>query len=115
VVQTAWTNSSARPYLEKPFTKTGLVEWFKVKALNSSPSTEKKKKKSGLKMICIHKIIYFLIHGKIRPSVYIPFLFLVYILSQSIYRDASTILLYLVPRLSSILLQILTSDAFLSL
>jgi hypothetical protein len=29
-----------RPYLEKPFTKIGLV-----KALNSSPSTTKKKKK----------------------------------------------------------------------
>jgi hypothetical protein len=34
-----------RPYLEKSFTKTGLVEWLKVKALKSSPSTEKKKKK----------------------------------------------------------------------
>jgi hypothetical protein len=30
------------PYLEKPFTKIGLVEWLKVKALSSSPSTEKK-------------------------------------------------------------------------
>jgi hypothetical protein len=36
-------NSSMRPYLEKPFTKTGLVEWLKVKALSSSPSTSKKK------------------------------------------------------------------------
>jgi hypothetical protein len=26
-------NSSARPYLEKPFSKTGLMEWLKVKAL----------------------------------------------------------------------------------
>jgi hypothetical protein len=33
-----------RPYLEKPFTKIGLVEWVKVKTLSSSPSTEKKKK-----------------------------------------------------------------------
>jgi hypothetical protein len=32
-----------RPYLKKPFTKTGLVEWLKVKALSSSPSTAKKK------------------------------------------------------------------------
>jgi hypothetical protein len=24
-----------RPYLEKPSTKIGLVEWFKVKALSS--------------------------------------------------------------------------------
>jgi hypothetical protein len=30
---------------KKPFTKIGLVEWLKVKALNSSPSTKKKKKK----------------------------------------------------------------------
>jgi hypothetical protein len=29
-------------YLEKPFTKIGLVEWLKVKALNSSPSTKRK-------------------------------------------------------------------------
>jgi hypothetical protein len=35
----AQTNSSARPYLEKPFTKIGLMEWLRVKALNSSPST----------------------------------------------------------------------------
>jgi hypothetical protein len=28
-----------RPYLKKPFTKIGLVEWLKVKALSSSPST----------------------------------------------------------------------------
>jgi hypothetical protein len=32
-----------RPYLEKSFTKIGLVEWLKVKALSSSPSTTKKK------------------------------------------------------------------------
>jgi hypothetical protein len=32
-----------RPYLEKPFTeKIGLVEWLKVQALNSNPSTTKK-------------------------------------------------------------------------
>jgi hypothetical protein len=34
-----------RPYLDKPFTKIGLVEWLKVKALSSSPSTEGIKKK----------------------------------------------------------------------
>jgi hypothetical protein len=28
-----------RPCLEKPFTKIGLVEWLKVKALNSRPRT----------------------------------------------------------------------------
>jgi hypothetical protein len=34
-----------RPYLEKRFTKIGLVEWLKVKALSSSPSTAKKKER----------------------------------------------------------------------
>jgi hypothetical protein len=33
-----------RPYLEKPFTKTELVEWLKVKVLSSNPSMAKKKK-----------------------------------------------------------------------
>jgi hypothetical protein len=37
----AWANSSARAYLEKPFTKIGLVEWLKAKALSSNPSTTK--------------------------------------------------------------------------
>jgi hypothetical protein len=41
----AQPNSSARPYLEKPFTKIGLVEWLKVKVLSLSPSMQKKKKK----------------------------------------------------------------------
>jgi hypothetical protein len=31
-----------RSYFEKPFTKIGLVEWLKVKALSSSPSNGKK-------------------------------------------------------------------------
>jgi hypothetical protein len=35
----------ARPYLKKPFTKIGLMELLKVKALSSSHSTTKKKKK----------------------------------------------------------------------
>jgi hypothetical protein len=35
-----------RPYLEKRFTKIGLVEWLKVKALSLSPSTEKKRKEN---------------------------------------------------------------------
>jgi hypothetical protein len=39
------STSSMTPYLEKPFTKMGLVEWLKVKALSSHPRTEKKKKK----------------------------------------------------------------------
>jgi hypothetical protein len=41
----AQANSSMRPYLKKSFTKTGLVEWLKVKALSLSPSPAKKKKK----------------------------------------------------------------------
>jgi hypothetical protein len=32
-------NSSGIPYIEKPFTKIGLAEWLKVKALSSNPST----------------------------------------------------------------------------
>jgi hypothetical protein len=39
----AQENSSTRPYLEKSFTKIGLVEWLKVKTMSSSPSTKKKK------------------------------------------------------------------------
>jgi hypothetical protein len=35
-LKAAWANSSARPYLEKPFTKIRLVEWLKVKALSSN-------------------------------------------------------------------------------
>jgi hypothetical protein len=31
-----------RPYFEKTFTKIGLVEWLKLKALSSSPSIVKK-------------------------------------------------------------------------
>jgi hypothetical protein len=30
-----------RPYLKKSFTKIGLFEWLKVKAMSSSPSSEK--------------------------------------------------------------------------
>jgi hypothetical protein len=41
----AQANSSMRPYVEKPFTKIGLVEWLKVTALSSNPSTKKKKPK----------------------------------------------------------------------
>jgi hypothetical protein len=40
----AQANTSMRPYFKKPFTKIGLVGWFKVKALSSSPSTAKKRK-----------------------------------------------------------------------
>jgi ribosomal protein S21 len=38
----------ARLNLKKPFTKIGLVEWLKVKAQSSNPSTaNKQKKKNG--------------------------------------------------------------------
>jgi hypothetical protein len=37
---------------KKPITKKGLVQWLKVKAVSSSPSTAKKKKKS-LKKVTI--------------------------------------------------------------
>jgi hypothetical protein len=40
-----------RPYLKKPFTKIELVEWLKVKALSSSPSTAKKEKKKKKRKI----------------------------------------------------------------
>jgi hypothetical protein len=33
-----------RPYLKKPSTKIGLVEWLKVKVLSSSPIIAKKNK-----------------------------------------------------------------------
>jgi hypothetical protein len=36
-----------RPYLEKKFTKTGLVKWVKVKALSSRPSTAKTNKQTN--------------------------------------------------------------------
>jgi hypothetical protein len=39
----AHANGFVRPHLEKSFTKIGLVEWLKVKALSSSPTTAKKK------------------------------------------------------------------------
>jgi hypothetical protein len=42
----------ARPYLEQTLHKKGLVEWLKVKALNSSLSTTKTKNKKTLD--CLH-------------------------------------------------------------
>jgi hypothetical protein len=38
----SWSKEFPRPYLKKPFTKTGLVKWLKVKALSTSPNTTKK-------------------------------------------------------------------------
>jgi hypothetical protein len=42
-LKSAPANNSTRTYLKKTFMKIGLVEWLKVKALNSSPSTARKK------------------------------------------------------------------------
>jgi hypothetical protein len=42
----AQANSSQDPILKNPSQNIGLVEWLKVKALSSSPSTAKRKKKS---------------------------------------------------------------------
>jgi hypothetical protein len=42
--KSAWANSSWDPILKILITK-GLAEWLKVKALSTSPSTAKKKKK----------------------------------------------------------------------
>jgi hypothetical protein len=44
----AKANSSPGLYFEKTFTKIGLVEWLKVKALSSSLSAAKKKKKKKM-------------------------------------------------------------------
>jgi hypothetical protein len=51
----AWANSSTRPYLVKPFTKIGLVDWLKVKALSSRPSTSKTKKKERKKVLWLRR------------------------------------------------------------
>jgi hypothetical protein len=44
VVQSQPRQTVRETYLEKLFTKIGLVEWLKVKALSSSTSTTKKNK-----------------------------------------------------------------------
>jgi hypothetical protein len=47
-----------RLYLEKALHKEGLVEWVNMQALNSSPSTAKKKKSSvkrGLRLWKVEK------------------------------------------------------------
>jgi hypothetical protein len=47
-----------RPYLKKPFTKIGLAEWLKVKALSLNPSTTEKKKDASFNT---QQIIFFYI------------------------------------------------------
>jgi hypothetical protein len=66
-------NSSARPYLEKPFTKIGLVEWLKVKALSSNPSTHPFPKK-GNRVVVVQKfrcykrvLLLSIIHSHTHP------------------------------------------------
>jgi hypothetical protein len=49
-----WANSSRDPTSKKSFTKIGLVECLKVKALNSSPSTAKTKQNKTKP--CMHEI-----------------------------------------------------------
>jgi hypothetical protein len=44
----AQANSSMRPYLKKNPSQKRLVGWLKVKALSSSPSTEKKRKEKSV-------------------------------------------------------------------
>jgi hypothetical protein len=44
-LKSARANSWWDPVSTKPITKKGLVEWLKVKAMSSNPSTAKKKKK----------------------------------------------------------------------
>jgi hypothetical protein len=43
----ARAKTSEDPILKTPNTKKVLVEWLKVKALNSNPSTARKKKKGS--------------------------------------------------------------------
>jgi hypothetical protein len=42
----AQADSSRAPISKKPFTKIGLVEWLKMKALSSSPTTAKTNKQT---------------------------------------------------------------------
>jgi hypothetical protein len=49
-LKSAWANSSGRPYLEKPFTKIGLVEWLKVKTEFKPQYCKRKKKRLCLKL-----------------------------------------------------------------
>jgi hypothetical protein len=59
----AQANSFRDPISKTPITKKGLVEWFKEKALSSSPSTAKKKKKSpNSKVSSVQKRLFFSVH-----------------------------------------------------
>jgi hypothetical protein len=59
----AWANISQDPILKKPCTKKkkiGLVKWLKVKALNSSPSTAKKKNKIKITEYLIYYLFFYM-------------------------------------------------------
>jgi hypothetical protein len=42
-----------RPYLEKPFTKIGLIAWLKMKALSSRPSTKTQAAKQKTEVLSV--------------------------------------------------------------
>jgi hypothetical protein len=48
-------NQFSRPYLKQTLCKRGLVDWLKVEALSSNPSTEKKYKKPVINYLAMHK------------------------------------------------------------
>jgi hypothetical protein len=50
VLKPAWANSSQDPTLKNIHHTKGLLEWLKVKALSSSHSTAKKKKKQHIEL-----------------------------------------------------------------
>jgi hypothetical protein len=71
-------NSSVKNYLEKPFTKAGLMEWLKMKALSSSPSITQKDSYTGsfiVKLPCLYVLLIDLVHLLYFSSFYLsPFL-----------------------------------------
>jgi hypothetical protein len=54
----ARANSSTRPYFEKNLHKKQLVDWLEVKALNSSPSTTKKRKEEAETEFPSHNLVF---------------------------------------------------------
>jgi hypothetical protein len=50
-------NSSVRSYLEKPFTKIGLVEWLKVKVLSASNIHTQKKLTTKINNTTVNHIL----------------------------------------------------------
>jgi hypothetical protein len=56
------------PILKKPFTKIGLVEWLKVKALSSSPSTTRTHTQIAGYKINLQKSVAFLYTNKLEKE-----------------------------------------------